>query len=196
MRQLLHTYTHLAASPWSRTRDYRAICTDRKMDLAVQILLRETEGVDFSKPVITTRSVPTGKPSEVSVTAVATYAFEALDLKKAFTSACGAILGCGTEWPQFSAVSRNAQVIDSPAAHIRYGVSSTRYQSQEDGGLVAVESRALTYYRLADNYGVLLWDFADQDDLFPMSDAASVKRDVIGAYVPCSVGDAVHSPVG
>lgn len=183
MKLLLHTYTHLGQNPWSRARDFQAICSDSKVDLAMQILLRETEGYDFSKPAIVTRSVQTTSPKEVAVTATATYAFEAMDLKSTFVSACGAILGYSSDWPRFTAVARRNQIADAPAGHIRYGVSESQYQSEDGDGILTVGSLPLTHYRMTDTYGVLLWDFADNDDLFPLDETTAVKRDVIGAYV-------------
>ncbi|KAF1795378.1 hypothetical protein GQ600_23661 [Phytophthora cactorum] len=136
MSTLLHTFTHFGRTAYARRRDYLAVCTDSKADLAVQILLRETEGTDFAgPPSIITRNVPPTNEQQQIVTTVAAYAFDCLDLKTVFVSACNAVL----------------------------------------------VSRSLVFYRMSNNYGVLVWDFADQDDLYPVKPETTIKRDLIGA---------------
>ncbi|GMF57676.1 unnamed protein product [Phytophthora fragariaefolia] len=172
-----------------RNKTMDPLCTDSKAELAVQILLRETEGTDFSRPPsITTRTVPTPNPQQQVMTAVATYAFEFLDLKCVFISACNAILGCGTEWPGYTAVSLVGEVVDKPQGNIRYAKTNTCYQSTaaaegDRSTDVSVESRSLMFYRMSDTYGILVWDFADEDDLHPLNPETIVKRDIAGAYV-------------
>ncbi|KAG6969530.1 hypothetical protein JG687_00003173 [Phytophthora cactorum] len=184
MSTLLHTFTHFGRTAYARRRDYLAVCTDSKADLAVQILLRETEGTDFAgPPSIITRSVPPTNEQQQIMTTVAAYAFDCLDLKTVFVSACSAVLGCGTDWPQYTTVSQNGEVLDKPQGNISYAKSDTHYQSTVDTQNVVVESRSLVFYRMSDNYGVLVWDFADQDDLYPAKPETTIKRDLIGAYV-------------
>ncbi|KAG3200894.1 hypothetical protein PC128_g4292 [Phytophthora cactorum] len=182
MSTLLHTFTHFGRTAYARRRDYLAVCTDSKADLAVQILLRETEGTDFAgPPSIITRSVPPTNEQQQIMTTVAAYAFDCLDLKTVFVSACSAVLGCGTDWPQYTTVSQNGEVLDKPQGNISYAKSDTHYQSTVDTQNVVVESRSLVFYRMSDNYGVLVWDFADQDDLYPAKPETTIKRDLIGA---------------
>ncbi|KAG1703788.1 hypothetical protein DVH05_006801 [Phytophthora capsici] len=184
MASLLHTFTHFGRTEYARQRDYLVMCTASKADLAVQILLRETEGINFTgSPTIVTRVVPALIEQQQIVTTIAAYSLDCLDLKTVFVSACSAILGCGTDWPQYTTVSKNSEVLDKPQGHISYAMSSASYQSRADAQVhkVSVESRSLVYYRMTDNYGVLVWDFADEDDLYPVEPDTTIKRDLIGA---------------
>ncbi|RLN63279.1 hypothetical protein BBJ28_00006385 [Nothophytophthora sp. Chile5] len=188
MCSLMHTFTHLGRTSHSRCRDYVALCTDSKTDLAIQILLRETDSMDFTgPPSFSTQLVPTSTPQKQIVTTVAAYTFDTVDLKSVFISACGGILGCGTEWPHYTTVSQYGEITDKPQGNILYGVSDTHYQhttaTTAQTPIVSVESRSLFYYRMGGNYGVLVWDFADQDDLHPVKDDTTIKRDLVGAYV-------------
>lgn len=183
MRQLLHTYTRLGTNVHARMRDYDAICSDAKLDLAIDVILRETAALDVHCPSITTRHVEPVK-QEFGATTVTAYAFDTLDMRQIFVAACGAIRDSGREWPQYSPVDAHVQVVDAPKDNVRYGVSSIRYRSDvEDAEEVVVESRAISYYRVTDSYGVLLWDFVDDDDLYPLDAATTMKRDVVGAVL-------------
>ncbi|KAL4160444.1 hypothetical protein PRNP1_001012 [Phytophthora ramorum] len=186
MGSLLHMYTRLGRSSYSRLRDYLALCTDSKADLAVQILLRETEGMDYSgSPSMATRDVTTSNPQHQILTTVATYAFDYLDLKSVFVSACSAVLGCGTDWPEYAAVSLTGEVLDKPQGNITYAKTNTCYtstaNSENQGSDVSVESRSLVFYRMTDSYGVLVWDYADEDELHPVNPETVIKRDLVGA---------------
>jgi hypothetical protein len=183
MRHYLHTYTRLGKNPRSRFRDYEAICNDAKLDMAIDVILRETTTpYGSNKPSITTRNViPTNQ--EFGATTVGAYAFDTLDLRRIFVSVCAAIRDSGREWPCYSPVDAQVKVVDAPKENIRYGVSSIRYKSDDDEEEVVVESRAISYYRVTDTYGILLWDYVDVDDLYPMEAETTMKRDVIGAYV-------------
>lgn len=183
MRNFLHTYTRLGKNPRSRLRDFDAICNDAKLDMAMDIVVRETETADFSKPSISTRNI---EPTEqlFGATTVGVYAFDTLDMRQIFISACAAIRDSGREWPRYSPIDAQVKVVDAPKDNIRYGVSSIRYKSDvEEEEEVVVESRSISYYRVTDTYGVLVWDFVDDDDLYPLESESNMKRDVIGAYV-------------
>lgn len=183
MRQLLHTYTRLGTNPRSRTRDYESICSDAKLDMAMDVILRETGATDLSMPSISTRQV-NSTPQEFGATTVGVYAFDTLDMRKIFIAACAAIRDSGREWPQYSPVDAQVQVVDAPKDNIRYGLCSIRYRSDiEDDEEVVIESRAISYYRVTETYGVLLWDFVDTDDLYPLQAETTMKRDVIGAVL-------------
>ncbi|KAF1315031.1 hypothetical protein FI667_g7927, partial [Globisporangium splendens] len=184
MRHYLHTYTRLGKNPRSRFRDYEAICNDTKLDMAIDVILRETTTpYGSNKPSITTRNVvPTNQ--EFGATTVGAYAFDTLDLRQIFVSVCAAIRDSGREWPRYSPVDAQVKVVDAPKENIRYGVSSIRYRSDDDEEEeVVVESRAISYYRVTDTYGILLWDYVDVDDLYPMEAETTMKRDVIGAVL-------------
>lgn len=181
MRQLLHTYTRLGTNPHSRQRDYDAICSDAKLDLAMDVLVRETASLDVLTPSILVNHIRPGK-QEFGATTVSAYAFDTLDIRQIFVAACAAIRDTGREWPAYSPVEADVQVVASPQDNARYGTSRIRYRSDiESGEEVTVESRSISYYRVTETYGVLLWDFVDDDDLYPVSPETTMKRDVIGA---------------
>jgi hypothetical protein len=182
MRSLLHTYIHLGRSPRSRARDFEAMCTASKLDLAMEILARETRAVPLDTPNITVHKIDT-HANEFGMTTVSVYALDTIDISKIFVAACSAILSCETDWPNYTLTSTSAKVVDSPAANIRYGVSDTRYKSDVTGEEILLEGRAVSYYRLTNKYAVLLWDFVDVDDLHPLKQETHMKRDVVGAYV-------------
>jgi hypothetical protein len=183
MRQLLHTYTRLGKNPRSRLRDYESVCNDAKLDMAMEVILREAGSIDLSTPSISTRHVrPTQQ--EFGATTVGVYAFDTLDMRTIFIAACAAIRDSGREWPQYSPVDAQVKVVDAPKDNIRYGVCSIRYRSDVEGDEeVVVESRSISYYRVTETYGILLWDFVDVDDLHPLHPETDMKRDVIGAVL-------------
>ncbi|GMF57679.1 unnamed protein product [Phytophthora fragariaefolia] len=179
MRRFLHTYTHLRKDPQSRARDLAAICTDAKLELGMQTVLRETEGIPVLRPHISTRQIGTS-PTEFGASTVAVYAFDTMNTVQIFLAACGAILGCGSAWPKYTQVDSYGKIVDSPSDSIRYGISGCRYRSEDGQDEVAVESRGLSYFKIMDRCAVLLWDYADDDDMFPMNKNTLMKRDVIG----------------
>lgn len=101
MRRFLHTYTHLRKDPQSRTRDLVSVCTDAKLELGMQTVLRETEGIPVLRPHISTRQISTSS-TEFGASTVAVYAFDTMNTVQIFLAACGAILGCGSAWPNYT----------------------------------------------------------------------------------------------
>ncbi|ETN22235.1 hypothetical protein PPTG_02231 [Phytophthora nicotianae INRA-310] len=182
MRRFLHTYTHLRKDPQSRARDLASVCTDAKLELGMQTVLRETEGIPVLRPHISTRQISTSS-TEFGASTVAVYAFDTMNTVQIFLAACVAILGCGTEWPKYTQLDSYGKVVDAPSDSIRYGVSGCRYRSDDGQDEVAVESRGLSYFKIMDQCAVLLWDYVDDDDAYPMSKNTLVKRDIIGTVV-------------
>lgn len=182
MRRFLHTYTHLRKDPQSRERDLASVCTDAKLELGMQTVLRETEGIPVLRPHISTRQISTSS-TEFGASTVAVYAFDTINMVQIFLAACVAILGCGSEWPKYAQLDSYGKVVDAPTDSIRYGVSGCRYRSDDGQDEVAVESRGLSYFKIMDQCAVLLWDYIDDDDLYPMNRNTSVKRDIIGTVV-------------
>ncbi|KAJ8531722.1 hypothetical protein ON010_g14242 [Phytophthora cinnamomi] len=187
MCNLLHSYTHLGRTAYSRHRDFAELCAQSKADFTLQILLRETEGMDFSgPPSIVTHTVPSIQMDSKIVTTVSAFAFDYLSLKTTFIAACDAILGRGTEWPQYSLESLDSVVLDKPQGNVTYAKSGAKYRRSTattgSAEYLQVESRSLVFYRMTDSYGVLMWDFADQDDLYPVNPASTIKRDIVGGY--------------
>ncbi|KAK1931961.1 hypothetical protein P3T76_012461 [Phytophthora citrophthora] len=182
MRRFLHTYTHLRKDPQSRARDLAAVCTDAKLELGMQTVLRETEGIPVLRPHISTRQISTSS-TEFGASTVAVYAFDTMNTVQIFLAACGAILGCGSAWPKYTQLESYGNVVDAPTDSIRYGVSGCRYRSDDGQDEVAVESRGLSYFKIMDRCAVLLWDYADDDDMYPVNKNTLMKRDVIGTVV-------------
>lgn len=184
MRRYLHTYTQLSAAPAARRRDIDAICAESKFDLAMAVLLRETDGLDFTTPNIGARPVHTEAPDQFGGTTVGVYAFDTLDMNKIFLCACAAIRDSGMEWPQYQPIEAEAKVTDAPSYNVRYGVATVKYQNERDPEeTVLVETRGISFYRVTESYGILVWDFVDHDALYPLHEDAKLKRDVVGAYV-------------
>lgn len=181
MRQLLHTYTQLTCAPFTRRRDLIEACCEAKLDLATNVLLRETESVDFLSPSIVARLIGSLQPHEFGVTTTSTYSFDTLDLMKIFVGACAAIYESGLEWPKYTPMESEFKVLETPSDNIRYGYSRVRYAHEETGEQVVLETRPITYYRATASYCVLVWDFVDVDEKFPLSQATRIKRDACGA---------------
>lgn len=181
MHQLLHTYTRLGTNPHSRLRDYNAICSDAKLELAMEVVARETASLDVLTPSIAVHRVQAHK-QEFGATIAAACAFDTLDMRYIFIAACAAIRDSGREWPEYVPVETVVKVIDAPRDNVRYGIARIRYRSEVDSSEeVLIESRAISYYRVTDSYGVLLWDFVDDDDLYPLDPETTMTRDVTGA---------------
>lgn len=167
----------------ARVRDYLAVCTNERLDLAAQIFARETAGLPVVSPTITTRTVRGDHGRSFGVTTVAAFAFETRDVGHIFRKACRAMLDCVSEWPQHRLANTYGLVVDSPSGSIRYGISDTTYQSIESGENLALQARSLSFSRLSDSCGVLLFDFVDDDDLYPISSSANLRRDEIGGIL-------------
>lgn len=182
MRYLLHTYTRLGTTSAARVADCQAVCSYSKLDLAMQILTRETAGISTDTPSFVARNMRLA-PHEFGATTVGVYALDTLDVSKVFTAACSVILGCGTDLPNYSLTCAQAEAVETPASHIQYGVSAAKYRSDTNGAEVALEGRGISGYRITDKYAVLVWDFVDIDDLYPIKQETDVKRDAVGAYV-------------
>lgn len=211
MWQVLHRYTRLGANPQLRVRDYDAICSDAKLDLALEVIVRETaplsHGLGLGLPSISTRELATAT-QQFGATIVTAYAFDTMDTRAVFGAACAAFRDSGREWPQYSPVDADVKVVDVPRGNVHYGVTHIRYRhdaahssssssssyyrysSSDSTGSnssavaeVVVESRAISYYRVTESYGMLLWDFVDDDELYPVHPEASMKRDTAGAVL-------------
>lgn len=183
MRALLHSYTRLRADPASRARDLEASCSDERLDVAVQIVSRETEFVAVESPSITARPLRSQRPSEVGWTLVGVYTLDTKDVRRVFGAAHSALLSASCVWPAHTLLSAQSNVLDAPASNVSYCASHTRYLNDASGEQVAVETRRISHYRVTDTCAVLSWDYPDVDDAYPTRDDASLRRDLAGAYV-------------
>jgi hypothetical protein len=182
LQQLLHSYSHLGLSMASRRRECQELCTNTRLDRAMQVLVRETDGISLEAPSITTRKVRLND-DQFGVTCMGVYALDTVDVDRIFAAASKAILGFGSEWPDHTLTNSTVQLADSPAESIRYGIFGTSYRNNETADDVVLGGRLLSYYRVTGSYVVALWDFVDKDDMYPLPSDVTIRRDVTGAYV-------------
>lgn len=182
MHRVLHTYIRLGTHPRARLRTFQSICTSSRLDFALHIVDRETEGVPFDTPNISTEQLQS-PPNECGLNAVAVYAFQTTDVNKIFSDASLAIVGSRSEKPDHTMTSMRAEVADEPGPQIRYAISDATYTSDITGEEFRMTSRIISFYRVTDEYALLLWDFVDVDDLNPVRLGTHIKSDVVGAYV-------------
>ncbi|RLN73435.1 hypothetical protein BBJ28_00025598 [Nothophytophthora sp. Chile5] len=183
MRNFLHTALHLREDPQSRARDLETACTDSKLDMAIQILLDETETIQpFTTPKFSWQQLDLGAAG-LGMTTIAVYAFDSKNACETFKAACNAIVGCGVTWPNYSLVKASVELVELPPTKfdIRYGVTQHLYQSDSSDGQVLLEGREITYYRVGDKYGVFLWDYVDADDVHPPEKTTAVSSCRVGA---------------
>jgi hypothetical protein len=181
---LLHTYTHLRLDPRARARDLEASCSDERLDLAIQILSRETETVTVEWPSITAQPLRVQQPSEIGWARVGVYALDTTDIHRVFSAMYSALLSASCAWPHHTLMEAHSNVVDAPASNIRYCTSITQYLNDTSGEVATVETRRISHFRITDAYAVLSWDYPDVDDADPRGrDGACIQRDMAGAYV-------------
>ncbi|RLN50634.1 hypothetical protein BBJ29_005501 [Phytophthora kernoviae] len=185
MHHFLHGYTHLRKDPQSRARDLELIGSDAKMDRAMQVVLRETATIPTSlSPEILFQELDLGVEG-LGKTSTAVYAFNTRDASKAFQVTCQTILTCSGVWPEYSRVVSSMKFVDVPPTkhHVRYGITQHTYRHNCTKKQVSSEARDLYYSRMTGSCGVLVWDYVDDDDLYPLKSGTLIKRNTIGALV-------------
>ncbi|RLN37396.1 hypothetical protein BBJ28_00011725 [Nothophytophthora sp. Chile5] len=183
MRNFLHSPTHLRGDPQSRIQDLKAVCTDAKLDMAMQILLDETTNIQaLTTPNFSLQQLDLGVQG-FGMTTVAVYALETTNAYNTFKVACKAILSCGAVWPSYSLVTSSVKRAKLPPTklNIHYGLAKHVYLSDTSGERVVVETRQVSYCRMTDKCGVFLWDYVDADDLHPLEKDTTSKCCTIGA---------------
>lgn len=179
LHQLLHAYTHLGKDLRSRSRDYQSICTDAKLDLAMKVVLCETESIRFSTPSISSSPIKrTGQKFGATMKGV--YAFDTSDTREALSFALAASQDSGKEWPHHTLVDA-AFDADSSKRGIHYGASTFRFRSDDSNVELAVESRPFSFCRTTEQYCLMVTDCIDVDDLYPFTSKTSVKQEVAAA---------------
>ncbi|DBA02488.1 TPA: hypothetical protein N0F65_010960 [Lagenidium giganteum] len=194
LRELVHMYVNLGKHPESRRRDLLAMCSQDKMEMAAELVRRETKalrtGVTPDIQLHTLRVFGQFGSKHVSV-----YPFDTIDLPRIFHSACRAIRNNGTMWPKFREDAMDAQTLEAPSPEVDYGCIRVNYKSTDDDmtapqrvaatgaveDTVLVEARWVYHTRLTDTFGIMTWDFVDQDDLYPLETQTNIKREVVGA---------------
>lgn len=184
MQRILHTYIHLGLSPHARLRAFQSVCSGPRLDLALQVIDRETKGVPFDSPNISTQRLQT-LPTECGTNSVAVYAFQTTDVRKVFQNACLAI--AGSKFGKTRGVTENVcgDVVDSPASQVQYSISHGVFTSDATGEEFRVALRIVSFTHVTDEHALLLWDYVDVDDLNPVRQDTHIKCDFVGAYVQC-----------
>ncbi|POM73766.1 Hypothetical protein PHPALM_9352 [Phytophthora palmivora] len=185
MRHFLHMYTHLRKDPQLRARDLEAIGTAAKVDRAMQIVLRETSTIPVStSPEILFQELDLGGEG-LGKTSTAVYAFNTRNACKAFDVACKSIVNTCGVWPEHSRIESSMTIVDVPPTefNIQYGITKHHYQHNSTKAQACTEARDLYYSRMVGSCGVLVWDFVDADDLYPLKSNTLIKRNTVGALV-------------
>lgn len=185
LHRTLHTYIRLGVQPQGRIRAFRSIRSDSRLDLALQIVNRETEGVPIDAPTISTKQIET-PPTECGVTTIAVHSFQTTDVSKIFSNAYQVIVGSKSTKEGHTVTSERAEA-DKPGPQIHYSISDGVYTNHSTGQAFRTTSRAISFFRVTDEYSLLLWDFVDVDDRYPAQESIHMKTDVIGAYVRCCI---------
>ncbi|GMF57678.1 unnamed protein product [Phytophthora fragariaefolia] len=183
MRHLLHKYTHLRKDPQLRARDLEAIGTAAKLDRALQVVLRETSTIPVStSPEILFQELNLGSEG-FGKTSLAVYAFNTRNASKAFNVACRSILNTCGVWPDHTSVETSSNFMDVPPTefNVMYGISKHRCEHNSTKVQSCTEARDLYFSRMVGSCGVLVWDYVDVDDLYPLKSSSSIKRNTIGA---------------
>ncbi|EGZ24273.1 hypothetical protein PHYSODRAFT_438049, partial [Phytophthora sojae] len=114
MRNFLHTPTRLLNDPLTRVSNLERVCTEAKLDMAKQIILQETGGINpWTTPHITCQQIDLGRDG-FGMTTVAVYAMETRNACKTFKAACRAIMHCGAVWPNYTLVNSSMKAVDLP----------------------------------------------------------------------------------
>ncbi|DBA00977.1 TPA: hypothetical protein N0F65_006238 [Lagenidium giganteum] len=181
LRELLHTYIHLGKNARTRMRDYETICSESKLDMALEIVRRETKHIKFDRPFMA--SNPLKLMGQFGTNHVSVYSFEGVDLSRVFFAACKAVQEHGFAWPDYCSANIKQQTLEEPSSNIQYSKATVFYKNCkiQDEEAIVVESRSLYYYRFTESYGIMVWDFVDQDDLHPLSPETQIRRDMVGS---------------
>lgn len=185
MRHFLHMYTHLRREPHLRMRDLEAVGTATKINRAMQVVLRETATIPVSTaPEILFQELDLGAEG-LGKTSTAVYAFNTRDASKAFDVACRAILNTCGVWPDHSRIESSMKFVDVPPTefNVRYGITKHSYQHNVTKAQASTEARDLYYSRMIGSCGVLVWDFVDDDDSYPLKCSTFIKRNTVEALV-------------
>ncbi|KAK1931960.1 hypothetical protein P3T76_012460 [Phytophthora citrophthora] len=185
MRHYLHMYTQLRKDPELRARDLEAIGTAAKVDRAMQVVLRETSTIPVSTaPKILFQELDLGVEG-LGKTSTAVYAFNTRDAKKAFSVATKTILTTCGVWPDHARIESSTKFVDVPPTefNVQYGITKHRYEHNTTKVQACTEARDLYYSRMIGSCGVLVWDFVDTDDLYPLKCTTFIKRNTVGALV-------------
>ncbi|ETN22236.1 hypothetical protein PPTG_02232 [Phytophthora nicotianae INRA-310] len=185
MRHYLHKYTHLRKDPQLRARDLEAVGTAVKIDRAMQVVLRETSTIPVTTaPEILFQELDLGTEG-LGKTSTAVYAFNTRNASKAFDVACKAILSTCGVWPDHSRIESSMKFVEVPPTEfsVQYGITKHSYQHNVTKARASTEARDLYYSRMIGSCGVLVWDFVDDDDLYPLKCSTFIKRNTVGALV-------------
>jgi hypothetical protein len=189
----LHRPTRLPLNRTDRWGKFNAKAHEARIESAVDVLRRETDSISLEGD-----ATPLGTPyvhcellddaTTRSTTYTAIYAIDTQDVAAVVRAVCVAIRDVGTICPSGHAlrVSRDLVDADAPSeSNVLYRVMRIGHQCATTGEEIEVASHVVTSYKVTQDYGVVLWDFVDDDERHPVEtdDAVNVTRETTGAYV-------------
>lgn len=181
---LLHTFTQLRKDASSRLQEMQRLFAEQQLDLATRIVLQETHGVavDSCNPTFHTQQIQTGA-EEFAVTSTAVFAVDTVDVAKISLAACSAYLQrSDPDWLEYTFKYNKSNSASLPTPRVRYNTCTATYKTSQ-GQEVTLEGRGISSYRVSEDNAVIVWDFVDTDELYPLQAGTDVKRDTIGVVV-------------
>ncbi|KAL4137516.1 hypothetical protein PRIC2_001036 [Phytophthora ramorum] len=134
-----------------------------------QLHLRDLESIATRAKLDRAMQVVLRETSTIHVSTSPEILFQELDL--------------GSE--DHSRVESSMEFVDVPPTtyNIRYGITWHLYQHNSTKVKTCTEARDLYFSRMVGSCGVLVWDFVDADDLYPLKCSTFIKRNTVGALV-------------
>ncbi|DAZ98759.1 TPA: hypothetical protein N0F65_003815 [Lagenidium giganteum] len=156
LRELVHTDTHFHQSLSTRRLDLLAVCSDDKTKLTLELVRHETKALRTTDtPDLRLHQLQSNDQIGSKHLSVFT-----------FTKSHGL---ASVFWAATHAIHRNC----ARAAYLG--------AAQASPDKVAVEARWIFNTNLTETYGVMTWDFVDQDGLHPVAPSTDTKCEIVGA---------------
>ncbi|TMW61889.1 hypothetical protein Poli38472_010952 [Pythium oligandrum] len=219
----LHSYTVLSAGDEAaRRKEYLSYFNDCKMDMALKLILRETDGLvprlslanpSFAQVRIVYDGTDCGYdveemfvPRELrqeeafvvpgtgqlvkKLTSVFLFQeHSGFTFDKFFEATVNATKQVGIYWPSSGWMPEALDVLDledsSRMSYSNFHGSMTIHDDRvvPSGEDVAVETRMLSRTKKWEDEAVIAWDYADRDEMYPITGDRSIRRDMCGAVV-------------
>ncbi|DBA00975.1 TPA: hypothetical protein N0F65_006236 [Lagenidium giganteum] len=182
--EVLHTYTHLGSTSLARQRRLAQVCSDTQLALTQDIIRRETAHLDRCKPTISTFNWVT--PDRFGANHSGMFVIDSVDIAAAFGSVRQAIKMASVAWPHHRQSAYIMEPITTSTDEFYYGRATVHYQHEHaatDDEDTVVGEDAIFFSRLTETYGIMLVDFVDADDLFPVTELCHFRRDMVGGVL-------------
>ncbi|DBA00971.1 TPA: hypothetical protein N0F65_006232 [Lagenidium giganteum] len=183
--EVLHSYTHLGRNSASRQQRLAKVCSDAQLALTQQIIRRETRHLDPSRPSMTTENWVT--VDRFGSNHCALFVVDTVDLERALSALRRCVKLAASAWPHHHESMCVLEPILASSDELYYGRATVHYRHEEDlsGNEEAVIVAADTIYfsHLTPTYGIMVMDFVDADDLFPVTDCCHFRRDIVGGIL-------------